>query len=178
MTSRAAAPSEICEALPAWMTPSSLKDGLSPASDSAVVPRRMPSSAVTGRRRSTPGRSGRSNAPASCAAAARACERAEYSSSWVREKSPLLGDQLRTDALVEREVVRSGQHLGPYGMPVGAPTPSGTRLIDSTPPATTTSCWPDITACAANSSACWLDPQARLTVVPGIVSGQPAASTA
>jgi hypothetical protein len=35
-----------------------------------------------------------------------------------------------------------------------------------------------MTACAAKSSACWLDPQARLTVVPGMLSGQPAASTA
>src|SRR5690625_288308 len=63
-------------------------------------------------------------------------------------------------------------------MPVDRAAPSGTRLITSTPPATTTSCCPDITAWAAKSSACWLDPQARLTVVPGIVSGQPAASTA
>mgnify|MGYP007022268180 CR=1 FL=1 len=30
----------------------------------------------------------------------------------------------------------------------------------------------------ANSSACWLEPHARLTVVPGTVSGQPAASAA
>ena len=62
-------------------------------------------------------------------------------------------------------------------MPVARAEPSGTRLITSTPPATTTSCWPDITACTAKSSACWLDPQARLTVVPGMCSGQPAAST-
>ena len=62
-------------------------------------------------------------------------------------------------------------------MPVARAEPSGTRLITSTPPATTTSCWPDITACTAKSSACWLDPHARLTVVPGMVSGQPAAST-
>src|SRR5277367_4061428 len=48
----------------------------------------------------------------------------------------------------------------------------------STPPATTTSCWPDSTPWTANSRACWLEPQARLTVVPGIDSGQPAASTA
>src|ERR1700710_637393 len=39
------------------------------------------------------------------------------------------------------------------------------------------SCWPHITACTAKSSACWLDPHARFTVVPGMCSGQPAAST-
>ena len=62
-------------------------------------------------------------------------------------------------------------------MPVARAAPSGTRLITSTPPATTTSCCPDITACTAKSSACWLDPHARLTVVPGMDSGHPAART-
>ena len=32
----------------------------------------------------------------------------------------------------------------------------GTRDIDSTPPAITTSCWPDTTAAAAMLTACWL----------------------
>ena len=86
VTIMAAAPSEICEELPAWITPSSVKAGLSAASFSAVVPRRMPSSAVT-----TPASVGTPtiwsvNAPRSCAAAASSCERAEYSSSRVREK--------------------------------------------------------------------------------------------
>src|SRR5258707_4542732 len=66
---------------------------------------------------------------------------------------------------------------GRHGTPGPRATPGGTGLITSTPPATTTSCWPDITPCTAKSSACWLDPQARLTVVPGMLSGQPAAST-
>ena len=35
-----------------------------------------------------------------------------------------------------------------------------------------------MTACTAKSSACWLDPHARFTVVPGMCSGQPAASAA
>src|SRR4051794_26668446 len=62
-------------------------------------------------------------------------------------------------------------------IPVARAAPSGTLLITSTPPATTTSCCPDITACTAKSSACWLEPQARLTVVPGMDSGHPAART-
>src|SRR6516164_7962377 len=63
-------------------------------------------------------------------------------------------------------------------MPTVRVTPSGTRLMLSTPPATTTSLAPHMTACAAKSRACWLEPQARLTVVPGMLSGQSAASTA
>ena len=41
------------------------------------------------------------------------------------------------------------------------------RDIDSTPPATTKSCWPDMTPIAANVTACWPDPQNRLSVTPG-----------
>ena len=47
VTTTAAAPSEICEAVPAVIVPSWLKAGLSLASVSAVVPGRMPSSSVT-----------------------------------------------------------------------------------------------------------------------------------
>lgn len=43
----AAAPSETCDALPAWVVPVLEKAGLSLDSDSAVTPSRMPSSAVT-----------------------------------------------------------------------------------------------------------------------------------
>jgi hypothetical protein len=56
--------------------------------------------------------------------------------------------------------------------------PIGTRLIDSTPAAITTSYAPAITPCAAKCSACWLDPHCRSTVVPQTVSGKPAASAA
>ena len=82
-TSTAAAPSVICEALPAVTVPPSLKAGLSWASPSAVVSRRIPSSAVkrSVRRCSLPftrptvststGTSSSWNLPASWAAAAR-----------------------------------------------------------------------------------------------------------
>ena len=93
-------------------------------------------------------------------------------------RKPTSRRSLRGDALVEREVFVALRHLRSVGIPVARADPMGTRLITSTPPATTTSCWPLMTACAAKSSACWLDPQARFTVVPGIDSGQPAASTA
>ncbi len=47
-----------------------------------------------------------------------------------------------------------------------------------TPPATTKSAVPLITACAAKCSACWLDPHCRSTVTPGTASGKPATSHA
>ncbi|GAA4806174.1 hypothetical protein GCM10023353_06580 [Tomitella cavernea] len=56
--------------------------------------------------------------------------------------------------------------------------PIGTRVIDSAPPATTKSCCPAATVAAAKLSACWLDPHARVIVVPGTEEGHPAASTA
>ena len=85
MISSAAAPSEICDELPAWMTPSSLNAGFSPASFSTVLPRRTPSSATTGSPSVNTGMICVSNAPLSCAVAASSCERTEYSSSRVRE---------------------------------------------------------------------------------------------
>ncbi len=68
----------------------------------------------------------------------------------------------------------------PNGVPRSAVAlaPMATRDIDSTPPATTKSHWPEITAAAAKWTACWLDPHWRSSVVPGTDSGQPAASTA
>src|SRR4029079_8523285 len=56
--------------------------------------------------------------------------------------------------------------------------PIGTRVMTSTPAATTTSYAPAMTPCAAKWAACWLDPHWRSIVVPGTVSGHPAASTA
>src|SRR3954466_10016299 len=56
--------------------------------------------------------------------------------------------------------------------------PIGTRDMDSTPPATTTSYWPATSPAAAKCTECWLEPHCRSTVTPVISSGQPAASTA
>src|SRR3954454_15365116 len=55
--------------------------------------------------------------------------------------------------------------------------PIGTRDIDSTPPATTTSYCPATSPAAAKCTDCWLDPHCRSSVTPVTVSGQPAAST-
>jgi hypothetical protein len=57
--------------------------------------------------------------------------------------------------------------------------PIGTRVMLSTPAAITTSCTPDITACAANWIACCDDPHCRSIVTAGVDSGSNlAASTA
>ena len=54
----------------------------------------------------------------------------------------------------------------------------GARLIDSTPPARTTSASPTATARLASITASSPDPQSRFTVAPGMVTGSPASSTA
>ena len=56
--------------------------------------------------------------------------------------------------------------------------PIGTRDIDSTPQAIAMSYAPLITPCAAMCAACWDEPHCRSTVMPGTLSGNPAASTA
>src|SRR6266568_3898461 len=85
--STAAAPSLICEELPAWMTPPSLKAGLSPASFSGLVPRRRPSSVSNTRPSgSSTGAIWPASRPSSAAAASLAWEALENSSSWSRDR--------------------------------------------------------------------------------------------
>jgi hypothetical protein len=66
----------------------------------------------------------------------------------------------------------------PNCAPTVIDAPMGIRLMLCTPPATTKSAVPLITACAAKCSACWLAPHCRSTVTPGTCSGNPAASQA
>src|SRR3546814_15462477 len=54
----------------------------------------------------------------------------------------------------------------------------GTRVIDSSPAATTTSCVPDMTACAANWIACCDDPHCRSIDTAATTSGNAEARTA
>src|SRR4051812_22037463 len=54
----------------------------------------------------------------------------------------------------------------------------GTRDMDSTPPATTTSYCPAINPAAAECTDCWDEPHWRSMVKPGTLSGHPAARTA
>ena len=98
--STAEAPSEICDALPAWITPSSRNDGLSLASVSGVVPRRRPSSATKPGAAGT-GASWPAKSPRSVAAAASSCERAGVLVEGAAGQAPPAGDALGADALVE-----------------------------------------------------------------------------
>lgn len=83
--SRAAAPSEIWEALPAWTTPSSRETGRSAANFSTVPPRRIPSSPDTIPAALLTGTIWAANRPSSWAAAAFSCDLSEYSSSCWRD---------------------------------------------------------------------------------------------
>src|SRR5215218_8672651 len=62
--------------------------------------------------------------------------------------------------------------------PTDVAVPIGIRLIDSTPPATTTSYCPAISPAAAKCTDCCDDPHCRSTVTPVTDSGQPAVSAA
>ena len=55
----------------------------------------------------------------------------------------------------------------------GLASTQGARVIDSTPPAMTTSASPDLTMLAARCTAESPDAQSRLTVMPGNGDGQP-----
>ena len=71
--------------------------------------------------------------------------------------------------------------IGPNGkpyLPSATDAPIGTRVMFSTPAAITTSYAPAITPCAAKCAACCDEPHWRSTVVPTVVSGNPAASAA
>ena len=137
------------------------------------------------RRRSAvraPARSAPSNRPASCAAAAFSWEARLYSSSCSRVRpqrsaiisapTPWLRHARRRTAPVQP---LRGERAAAGDLQVA---PIGTRDIDSTPPATTTSYCPAISPAAAKCTDCWEDPHCRSMVTPGTDSGQPAASTA
>ena len=83
--STAAAPSEICDALPAVILPSATKGAFKVPSFSTVDPRRMPSSAVTAPSAVDTDMVSSTNSPSSCAAAARSWDSTEYSSSCARD---------------------------------------------------------------------------------------------
>src|SRR5690606_35278306 len=152
-TITAAAPSEICEALPAVMLPALSKAGRSLPSDSTVVSLRTPSSVlkITG----SPLRCGistltisASNSPSFCARAARSCDLAASSSCSSRPRpadaayfsvAPPIANwsmaQNRPSCIIESTTL-----LSPMRIPARA---SGSRygafVMDSMPPATTTS---------------------------------------
>ncbi len=139
----AAAPSVIWDELPAVMTPSGLNAGLSVASFSTVLSGRIPSSALTSCAPSGPvtvtGTISRSKRPSSRARAARRCDstaKRSFSSREIPHFSEIISAEMPWGT-------RSGyraRSFGPNGMPWDViDAPIGTRVIDSTPAATTRS---------------------------------------
>ena len=172
------------------MVPSGRNDGLSPASPSTVEPARMPSS----RARSTPGTGDDQvvvEAGAPRRRGRRSCERAANSSWRSREianrsASASLASPSETvhsagiRSLTSRQpsVVDTAVTLPAGKARDGLGSTHGARVIDSTPPATTTSASPDSTVREAIIAASRLEPHSRLTVVAGTEVGSPASSTA
>ena len=110
----AAAPSEICDALPAVIVPSLENAGRRPPSDSGVVPGRTPSSVST--MTGSPLRCGietgvisSAKRPSFCAAAARSWLFAASSSCCARVMSPRVGDVLLGAAAHVHRVERAPQ---------------------------------------------------------------------
>ena len=98
---------------------------------------------------------------------------------------PLLGDHLGAAELrhllgaVAARASPPNRRTGPRSRaarPASIADEIGIMLMFCTPPATTTSVVPLITACAAKCTACCDEPHCRSTVVPGTSSGSPAAS--
>ena len=148
----AAAPSVICEALPAVMVPSLLKAGRSLPRDSTVVSGRTPSSRETtvSPRRELMVKGAISAAWNAADSAARRWERAENSSCWAR-LMPMSVLPSSVEEPMERDSkasVRpsnsrvSSSSMAPYLVPARARCTCGASDMDSCPMATTISASP------------------------------------
>ena len=139
ITSRAAAPSEIWEELPAWMISVLAERRFEPASFSTVVPRRMPlvgvdDPAAVGRHRDDLVM----NAPPILRGSP-PCDRPSTRRP-PSGRNPISRDHLGAGAWLNWKPSPPGKSaFGPYGIPVAQAAPN-MGLITSTPPATTTSC--------------------------------------
>ena len=75
--------------------------------------------------------------------------------------------------------VVSNMWISPRGYAAaGLAMTNGARVIDSTPPAMTTSPSPTLIAWAADAAACSPEPHSRFTVCPATSAGSPASSSA
>src|SRR5579862_8917218 len=132
-------------------------------------------SRITSPMESSTGTTERLKRPALRAAAARCCERRAYESTCSREKpsSVAIRSALMPWGMneVSKEVAGS-QAQAPRSVP------SGTRDMDSTPPATTRSSQPERTFCAAMFTASRPEAQKRFSCTPEARKSQPAASAA
>ena len=156
MSTTKPAPSVIWEEVAAVTEPFSRKQGFSPASVSAVVPGRMPSSRQT--TTSPPSGPGTvmgmicpSKQPPAWAWAAR-----RWLSTAMASISARLMPHWRAtfSAVMPMVVYTSGRCSASQGSASSAPTSMGTRDMDSTPPAMTTSSSPQRMALAAVAMVC------------------------
>ncbi len=114
------------------------KTAFRPASRSTVVSGRIDSSASTLVPSTVTVAISSSNPPDRATAAARAWDRAAYSSSWTRERPHLSATSSAETPCGTRPGNRSATPAPHGSAPIRA-DPIGTRLIDSTPPAMTMS---------------------------------------
>ena len=192
MTTTAAAPSEICEDEAAVIVPSAVNAGRRALSASAVVSGRTPSSVsnTTGspRRRGTgtPTISPASR-PSLMTLAARWCDCAENSSCSARLIPSLVlcrsvSSPIGTwpNASVRpSQAIASSSSMEPYLCPARDPgSRCGAPVMDSMPPAITTSNSPARMSCAASAIASSPDRHTLLIVIDGTDIGMPAATAA
>ena len=192
ITTTAAAPSEICDDDPAVMVPSLLNAGRSFDRLSAVVSARMPSSSLncTGsplRCGISTGTTSSSNRPFFHASAARWCDRAENASWSSREmpSSALHASVSAPIACVVKTSQRPSYDIESTSLTSPNFTPSrdlgrkcGAWVMDSMPPATTTSNSPARISWSASAIASTPDRQTLLMVSAGTVIGMPASTAA
>ena len=193
MTISAAAPSEICDALPAVMVPSFANAGRRPESESVVVSGRTPSSSstITGsplRWGTGTGTISSARRPSFIAAAARSWLRAASSSCSSRVMLPKLCVYCSVPAPMW---IASNAHHRPslISESTSSPLPMryparafgsryGAPVIDSMPPATTTSASPLWIIWSARYSALTPERHTLLIVIAGTLIGMPAFAAA
>ncbi len=184
ITSSAAAPSLIWLELPAVTVPPVAKTGRRAAILAASESWRIPSSASnetspaegrpsasTSVMRAATGVISSRNRPSRCAAEARWWERRPHA-SWSSRLTPNCSDTFSAVSPIERYTcgrvsARSGSGVNRWPI-------MGTKLMDSIPPAITTSWTPAWTDWVASASACSPEAQKRLMVMALALIGSPA----
>ena len=181
ISSTAAAPSEICEALPAVILPSGLNAGFSCESASRFVSGRMPWSVTYVSPSTVIGTISRSKRPSSVAWWASRCERTASSSSSERgisHWSAIISAPRPWPTMLCLAISSGGERdaellLRLHARPRTAGGPCARRPSRSSRRAR-----PRRSAPAAKLTACWAEPHWRSTVVPGVSIGRPSCSHA
>ena len=178
----AAAPSDVCELLPAVTEPFALNAGRNLPSPSTVDARGPSSTAKVMSCHEPPlntrvfmGTISSRNRPASIAASARDWERTANASCSSRLTSNC---SATFSAVIPMGVYTSGRSAINPGLGAGFSPPMAIRVIDSTPPVSTTFCQPAMMAEAPWARDWRPELQKRLMVSAGTESGSPASKAA